>query len=287
MATSYVCEFCGKVLSTQSNLRQHTRTAKYCLKLRKKEVVNRYKCEHCEYSTGLNCDIKKHILRCKGKKDYDKIQLEDLKLRLATNAIELAVSKATVKIYKDEVIPLLKKGTTNVINNNITFNTQMNYCQKVLSPYKTFSSDMGRLVWTHYRDSYFTRGVDGMIVLINKIISAEEDKKYLISFENSKRSFWRNNDNKLEVDDKADKFLNEVFPYMKEVTNEKYKEEIADTDLSDIKRMQEMLDMRNSIYRIGELGSCERKKCVDAMANNLYVSNNMLKMSLPVAGLLC
>jgi hypothetical protein len=111
METVYVCDLCDKVLSSQSNLRQHKLTAKYCLKLRNNVVVNRYKCEYCEYSTGLNDHIKKHILRCKSKKDYDKIQIDELKLKLASNKTKIIKSSTIVQTITEPVNNIENKNS--------------------------------------------------------------------------------------------------------------------------------------------------------------------------------
>ena len=43
------CQFCKKIFSNKSNLRNHQATAKYCLKLQgRKNEENKFKCNDCK-----------------------------------------------------------------------------------------------------------------------------------------------------------------------------------------------------------------------------------------------
>jgi hypothetical protein len=266
---SFICSYCSKSYSNKGNLKLHQTTAKFCLKLQNKKLDIEYRCIDCNYITGRKEYLTKHLNTCKNKKNRELKEFNDKDLTIALIKQENAIQK--------KMIEELKKEAFKPKHTNITYNVQMNYCKQYLAPYQDLSNNLQKLVWTHYKNSYFTRGVDGVIALINKILSLEDNQKYLISFENSKQSFWRNNKDKIELDDKADKFLKEIFPYIREVANEKYIEEIDSTPSSDHISMNELLETRSSILRIGELGSKERTKCVNAMANSFYISNNLIK----------
>ena len=45
--SSLECEYCNKIFSSQSNLNNHKKHAKYCLKIQGKDAKN-YTCNFCE-----------------------------------------------------------------------------------------------------------------------------------------------------------------------------------------------------------------------------------------------
>jgi hypothetical protein len=191
------------------------------------------------------------------------------------------LNKQQIKIQQGIIAELKKEAfkpkTTNNNNNNITYNVQMEYCKQHLAPYEEFIKHAKKFIWTHFKTSHLLKGVDGIVILLNKILPLD-NPPYLLSFENSKQSFYRNNKNNIELDDKADKLLTDVHPMIMEIVNEKYREEINSTPLSDTKTMQELSDVRQSIVNIKDRGSKERKKCVSAISESLCVSNTSMKI---------
>jgi hypothetical protein len=268
---SFTCEYCSKIYSTKGSLTRHQRTAKFCLKLQNKKLDRKFNCDDCSYVTGLNNDLTTHIKTCKSKKKKELKESKDDKLQLALKDQHIKTQEGIIKELKKEAF---KPKTTN---NNITYNVQMEYCKQNLAPYEEFLKHAKKFVWTHFKTSHLLKGVDGIVILLNKILPLD-NPRYLLSFENSKQSFYRNNQDTIELDDKADKLLTDVHPIIMEIVNERYREEINSTPLSDTKTMQELSDVRQSIVNIKDRGSKERKKCVSAIAEALCVSNTSLKL---------
>jgi hypothetical protein len=266
---SFTCIHCTKMYSNKCNLTKHQRTAKFCLKIQNKILENAYSCNDCKYTTGNQSDLNKHLKICKKKKKREIEEVKDNNITIALMKHENAIQKEIIKELKKEAF---KPKTIN--NNNVTYNIQMEYCKQNLAPYEEFLKDAKKLIWTHFKTSYLLKGVDGIVLLLNKILP-NKTPRYLLSFENSKQSFYRNRDDKIELDDKADKLLTDIHPFIMEKVNEKYKEELTGAD---VKEMQELSDLRYSIMAINEMGSKERKKCVSAISDTFYVSNNTLKI---------
>jgi hypothetical protein len=264
------CEYCSKVYSSKCNLSTHQRTAKFCLKIQNKILENAYTCKDCKYTTGRISSLTTHLKTCKKKKKREIKQVSDKDLIIALKDQQLIIQEGIIKELKKEAF---KPKTINN-NNNVTYNIQMEYCKQNLAPYEEFLKDAKKLIWTHFKTSYLLKGVDGIVLLLNKILP-NKTPRYLLSFENSKQSFYRNKDDKIELDDKADKLLTDIHPFIMEKVNEKYKEELTGAD---VKEMQELSDLRYSIIAINEMGSKERKKCVRAISDTFYVSNNTLKI---------
>ena len=59
------CEYCNKMLKTQSSLKQHQLTAKYCLAKQNKEPIKEYYCSACNIGFTLKYSLKKHLQICK------------------------------------------------------------------------------------------------------------------------------------------------------------------------------------------------------------------------------
>ena len=63
------CEFCGSEFKTNSSLNQHKKIAKYCLKIRDKEILNNdvLTCKYCNNNFKSKKALVYHINICKEK----------------------------------------------------------------------------------------------------------------------------------------------------------------------------------------------------------------------------
>jgi hypothetical protein len=62
------CEYCEQILQTQSSLKQHQKTAKYCLsKQNKSHSEEEHTCNFCSKSFTLKSSLEKHLRICKSK----------------------------------------------------------------------------------------------------------------------------------------------------------------------------------------------------------------------------
>ena len=59
------CEYCNQVLRTSSSLKQHQKTAKYCLSKQNKEPAKEYYCSACNTGFTLKYSLQKHLQICK------------------------------------------------------------------------------------------------------------------------------------------------------------------------------------------------------------------------------
>jgi DNA-directed RNA polymerase subunit RPC12/RpoP len=58
------CKYCGNKFSTKTNLNNHTKTAKYCLKLRNIKSESIYKCSTCDKLFNKKFNLNRHEERC-------------------------------------------------------------------------------------------------------------------------------------------------------------------------------------------------------------------------------
>jgi gas vesicle protein len=59
-----ICEYCKNSFSNKSNLNLHQKTAKYCLKIQKKELFDQYKCDGCKKKFRRLQYYNNHIKKC-------------------------------------------------------------------------------------------------------------------------------------------------------------------------------------------------------------------------------
>jgi hypothetical protein len=132
----FVCEFCKKCFTTSYNLKNHQKTAKFCLDIQNKPVEESYKCEYCNKGFNLKTVYNSHIGICKDKKAVEDEKLltrvKELEKELKQKDILLAKLKTKVS-SKDEIIKKLEKTNkellkrpTTINNNNNNDNRQQN-----------------------------------------------------------------------------------------------------------------------------------------------------------------
>ena len=59
------CVHCGSILKTESSLKQHQKTAKYCLVKQNKPINHEYTCCFCNTAFTLKSSLHKHVRTCK------------------------------------------------------------------------------------------------------------------------------------------------------------------------------------------------------------------------------
>ena len=59
------CVHCGSILKTEYSLKQHQKTAKYCLVKQNKPINHEYKCCFCNTAFTLKSSLHKHVRTCK------------------------------------------------------------------------------------------------------------------------------------------------------------------------------------------------------------------------------
>lgn len=95
------CEHCHNKFRNNSILKQHQKTAKYCLSIQNKNgtpVLSLYNCKFCDKSLSQKIDLDRHYLSCKKKSEYN-----------IRNEYETQINNLTEKLTeKDEIITELK-----------------------------------------------------------------------------------------------------------------------------------------------------------------------------------
>jgi hypothetical protein len=150
--TEYICNFCNNSFWNKTNLDKHKKTAKYCIKLQKKEILNDskennnisttssvnniFKCDFCnkEYLRKDNLNI--HLLTCKTKIKNEIKNKEEEYIKNKENEIKYEYIEKLNKEYlntineqkirindlENQIKILSLEFKTNVININSVIN---------------------------------------------------------------------------------------------------------------------------------------------------------------------
>jgi hypothetical protein len=265
---SFVCSICEAKLSCAASLARHMRTAKYCLNLRAEPCGKIWKCEFCEYKTGVSHNFQRHLKSCSTK--YKKNMTKEV------NKLRQDIERETeIKMLREQLEDLKKEAykprITNIQNNLI----QLQYSQQILSPYDSLQEKFGEILKTHYQMPQYKKGVEGVSTVINDHILGHNGKRWLISYKPSEYTFHRKRDTEaIEIDEKAELLLDDLMPIISGLTK-KYFDEAID-DALDYNQKVKICDSNKAILNIAKKGSTERRTCVQSIAERNAMDSDLI-----------
>jgi hypothetical protein len=128
------CQYCKNIFSNSHNLKQHQKTAKYCINLRGKSVIleKKYQCNICNKEYTSNHRLTSHLNKCIVKKQ-EKDKYEDL---IKNKDILISELKEHIKQLEDKLENIALKAVSKptTVNNN---NSRVNQIINNLTPITT------------------------------------------------------------------------------------------------------------------------------------------------------
>ena len=67
--SKYICEHCDKIFATKSNLKNHAKTAKYCLEIQGMKIDQQLFCEFCNHQFMQKYNYQRHLETCELRKN--------------------------------------------------------------------------------------------------------------------------------------------------------------------------------------------------------------------------
>jgi hypothetical protein len=152
------CDYCNKKFKNSYILKNHMKTAKYCLEIQGFKSKCSFKCNFCLKNYSQKKDLDIHISKCFEKKlsDKDKI-ITDLKLEKDKIILE---KEARIKELQDQLVDIIRtRPPTTIIhnnNNNQRINTIINNLQPITEEHLNEQAQFLTL-------DHIKQGVDGYV----------------------------------------------------------------------------------------------------------------------------
>ena len=110
------CEYCEKVLKTQSSLKFHQKTAKYCLDKQNIVPQQDHKCSSCGTGFTLKSSLNSHLIICKVKKDLDASLVKEESIKADYEKQKTLESSLLREEKQKQIIYELKNNLEKVIS---------------------------------------------------------------------------------------------------------------------------------------------------------------------------
>ena len=214
---SLECEFCKKTYSNKSNLKNHQKTARYCLEIQKQvhdlEKINciTYDCKYCKKQYSTNQRLTKHTLVCLDKHKYELNQknLENFQLKEENEILKEKVKTIELET-ENRILREHSKDNQSTINEIAKQpRVQTNNNQKILI---TTPIDMSKPVIQHaiqhnFSDEYLIQGQKGVArFAFDNILKDENGKLTYICTDPSRQVFqFKDEDGMVQKDFRATK----------------------------------------------------------------------------------
>ena len=177
------CQFCKKILSSNSSLNFHQKNTKSCIKIQNIENTNgTHICSLCNKHFNVKANLLRHQDVCKANNKFildlkDELQIstndnEKLKqqlLLLRQQVISLQSDKLDLQERYDHLAETLAKRSTTTNNN--TINNIMN-----MSVFDKSEDDINRIVEENYDKNYLIQGQKGVARFTSMYVLKSEDK---------------------------------------------------------------------------------------------------------------
>jgi len=262
---TFECEFCKKEFSNKYILKNHQKTAAYCLKLQDIQVETIYSCENCSKKFNTKSVLKTHLKSCtvtlsilkeNHKKEMRRLEKKyENQLQRQEDKYEKRIKELQKQMQELAKIAIEKptKVVKTTTNNTTTTNNVLN-----LKPLDLDNEDFKSIIYEGYDMKYILQGIRGVAEFAkDKLLVDEDGKSRYICVDPSRQIFkYVDANGETRRDVKARKLTNKVTPDIVNKVNEivgeerKNKENYAETideltniffDIKDLRRKPDKL----------------------------------------------
>ena len=314
---SFICQFCEKVLASKYILTKHQKTTKKCLDIQNQinngTLVDIYECKYCSYTTTRTENFDRHSKSCLEKhreviekynillqQKEEEIKSRDEEIRNFPKTIEKInlQNDKTISELKLEIVTLrtklecqtetsidLKKMVMKSRQNNtqyITNQQRIDYSKANLQSYDELKNNISTIINSKFNKTTF-QTIENVATFITNDLLNYNKKEYYHCFDIKGSIFHKKNGDEIDVDEKAEKLLNDILPTIIEKSRKIY---IEESDTYNDKNTESKEDDNNllllskalkNVRNISKRGSDERNLCIRRIASCYCVSSNQLK----------
>lgn len=251
MENKFNCNFCNKNFSTKSNLNNHLKKARYCIKDRENstssevsnEEVKGFVCQ-CKKTFTTKYRFEEHISKCKllliQKIDAKTKENESLKKNNVSLRENIIKKDTEIQNLQDNIKDLqniisdLQKNITSIALEGVrkpttnTTNTSTKITN-ILAPLDLTEAKIQDIVENHLDESYFLDAQKGMAKFcFDKLIKTEDGKRRLVCSDPVRERYrYLDEDGNIQEDILARQFIEKVSKPLIEVSK-KVHEDIRD-----------------------------------------------------------
>ena len=247
------CYYCKNVLKTKSSLKQHQKSAKYCLQIQGKKEKISFPCTNCSKVFTLKCSLVRHTKICNGSSESLKETVRSLResLHISNAKLEDALrrEKELMKAYEKLAAISANKSTTT--NNNTTNTLNLGVFDKT-------QDDIKRIVDEKYNRDYLIQGQLGVAKFTHKHVLEGEDKEqapvYLITDKSRGNGKYKISETEVVSDPNMNGLTKRVHPSIKSKAiyiTSTHPNPLSDEDMMNGYREVYEMDENNTIFRKG------------------------------------
>ena len=293
------CQYCNKNFSSKCNLTKHQKTTKKCLDIQAKIHENIItECKYCKYKS-YKTDLEVHEKICKKNHGevidkYEAVLLENKtenKINIdiiAELKLEIATLKGKLDSQKEEATDLKKMVMKSRQTNTYVTNQQrIQYSKDNLHSYDELKDNISNIIDSKFNKTTF-QTIENVATFITNDILNYNKKEYYHCFDTKGSIFHKKNGDEIDVDEKAEKLLNDILPtiidksrkiYIQESDYYNDKNTESDEWKEDEKNLLLLSKNLKNVRNIEKKGSDERNFCIRRIAQCYCITSQQVKSS--------
>jgi len=204
---TFNCDYCKKDFSNKYILRNHQKTAKYCLRIQNKPLEEEHVCENCESVFTQKTHLKTHMKTCRATNNIKQVQKRHKKqihtLRKQLQQQEAKYERKIEKIqtqYERKIEKLqdrIQELATKAIAKPTTTNNTTNVLN--LTPFDMDAKCIKDKIQEKYDFGYFLKGQRGVAEFTKENLLTDKEGNLMYICCDPSRSIFKYKDEKGEL----------------------------------------------------------------------------------------